>query len=77
MAVVAGIVALWVAFAVSHMGLSSLRLRPRLAALLGERGYQAIYSIVALALFVPLVRLYFANPHAGPHLWYFGHSGGV
>lgn len=77
MAVVAGIVLLWVAFAASHMGLSSLRLRPRLVELLGARGFQAVYSVISLAIFVPLMALYFDNQHAGPHLWYLGGSSGV
>lgn len=72
MGVVAGMLALWVAFAASHMALSSLRLRPRLVERLGDRGFQAVYSVIALALFVPLMMLYFDNPHAGPQLWYLG-----
>lgn len=72
MGVAAGIAALWIAFAVSHMGLSSLRLRPRVVRLLGERGFQAVYSVIALAIFVPLIALYFDHQHAGPHLWYLG-----
>ena len=67
------IVALWIAFAATHMGLASVRLRPRLVSRLGERGYQGVYSLVALATFVPMVSLYFRNQHLGPHLWYLGH----
>jgi uncharacterized membrane protein len=67
------IVALWVAFALSHMGLSSLRLRPRLVGALGERGFLGVYSVVALAIFVPLVWVYFSHKHEGPFLWYWGH----
>ncbi len=77
MGAVAGIFGLWVAFAGSHMTLSSLRLRPRLVELLGARGFQASYSVIALAIFVPLVALYFDHQHAGPHLWYLGGSSGV
>ena len=77
MGATAGIAALWIAFAVTHMGLSSLRLRPRLVELLGDRGFQAVYSVIALAIFVPLIALYFDNQHAGPHLWYFGMAPGV
>ena len=69
---VAGIVALWIAFAATHMGLSSLRLRPRLVAALGPGGFLGLYSLVALAIFVPMVSIYFQNKHAGPHLWYLG-----
>ena len=77
MGAVAGIVALWLAFAVSHMALSSLKLRPRLVELLGTRGFQVAYSVIALAIFVPLMALYFDNPHAGPHLWYLGYQPAV
>ncbi len=58
---VAGIVALWIAFAATHMGLSSLRLRPRLVSALGQRVFLALYSVIALAVFVPMVSLYFGN----------------
>ncbi len=63
------IAALWILFAGTHMGLSSQRLRPRLVARLGERGFQAMYSLVALATFVPLVSSYYSHKHAGPFLW--------
>jgi uncharacterized membrane protein len=66
------ILALWIAFAVSHMGLSSLRLRPRIVGVLGEGAFTGLYSLLALAIFVPLVWVYFAHRHAGPHLWYLG-----
>ena len=64
-----GIVLLWAAFTATHIGMSSASLRPRLVGALGQLGFLALYSIVALAIFVPLVRLYFANKHAGPALW--------
>ena len=67
------IAALWIAFAATHMGMSSLRWRPRLVAALGDRGFQAVYSLVALGIFVPLVWTYFAHQHAGAFLWYVGH----
>ena len=50
------LVALWLAFAVTHMGMSSLRVRPALVrAFGGELPFAGIYSLVALAIFVPLV----------------------
>lgn len=67
------IAGLWIAFAATHMGLSSLRWRPRLVAALGRLGFLGLYSLVALAIFVPMVSIYFANQHAGPHLWYLGY----
>ncbi len=63
------LIALWLAFAATHMGLSSVRLRPRLHQRLGERGFIGLYSLVAFAVFVPLVWYYFAHKHAGPLLW--------
>lgn len=66
------LVLLWLAFAATHMGMSSLRYRPRLVAALGERGFQGVYSLIALAIFVPLVGVYFAHKHQGLQLWYLG-----
>ena len=60
--------ALWIAFAASHMALSSQALRPKLVAALGERVFTAGYSLLALALFVPLVSIYLGDRHAGPYL---------
>lgn len=71
MTAVAVIIALWVLFALSHVVLSSNPLRPRAVRLLGERLYQGLYSLVAFAIFVPLVLVYAGNKHAGPLLWYF------
>jgi uncharacterized membrane protein len=68
----AAIVFGWLAFAVAHMGLSSAPVRTRLIAAIGERAFLGVYSLVALATFVPLVWLYFAHKHQGPFLWYFG-----
>lgn len=59
----------WLLFAATHLGLSSQRLRPRLIDALGAQVFQGLYSLVSLAIFVPLVWLYFANKHAGPYLW--------
>ena len=59
----------WLAFALTHMTLSSARLRPKLAGWLGEGPFAGLYSLVALGCFIPLVRTYFMNKHAGPWLW--------
>jgi uncharacterized membrane protein len=66
------IVAWWLAFAGTHIALSSRRLRPRLVAALGERGYLGVFSLVAFATFIPLVSTYFSHKHEGPFLWYGG-----
>ena len=73
----ARIVALWLAFGASHIGLSAAPLRSRLVSALGERGFGALYSLVSLATFVPLVWVYMADRHAGPQLWYLGALPGV
>ena len=62
------IAALWVAFAVTHMVMSSIRFRPQLAAWLSW-GFQAVYSVIALGLFIPLCTIYFSNKHSGPLLY--------
>ncbi len=74
---VATILALWVAFAASHMFLSSVKFRPRLVGALGQGGFLGLYSVIALAIFVPLVSVYMGNKHAGPFLWYWGGIGGA
>ena len=63
------IVLLWIAFTATHLGLASVRVEPRLRAKLGDAAFLGLYSAVALALFVPLVTIYFGNRHAGPWLW--------
>lgn len=60
---------LWLLFAGTHLGLASRRVEPALTTRLGRNGYVGLYSLVALAIFVPLVWVYFANRHAGPWLW--------
>ena len=63
------ILLLWAAFTATHVGLSSLRVRPRLAGALGEIAFVGLYSLIALAIFVPLMWLYFTHKHEGPALW--------
>lgn len=63
------VAALWIAFAASHMVLSSRALRLRLVAAIGKHGFTVFYSVVAFAIFVPLVMYYFDHRHAGPQLW--------
>jgi uncharacterized membrane protein len=70
MTAVAVIIALWVVFALTHVVLSSNPLRPRAVRLFGERLYQGLYSLIAFAVFVPLVLVYAGNKHAGPLLWF-------
>jgi uncharacterized membrane protein len=65
----AWIALLWVAFIATHLGLASVRVEPKLRARLGDAAFLALYSVVALAIFVPLMTIYFGNRHAGPWLW--------
>jgi uncharacterized membrane protein len=65
----AAIVTLWLAFAGTHMALSSSGIRERLVRAVGGNAFAGLYSLIALVLFVPLVRTYFAHKHAGPLLW--------
>ena len=66
---VLGIALLWLAFTATHVGLSSARVRPRVVAAIGPVPFLALYSAIALAIFVPLIWLYFASKHAGAALW--------
>lgn len=70
MTAVTVIIALWVVFALSHILLSSNPLRARAVRLFGERLFQGLYSLVAFAVFVPLVLVYAGNKHAGPLFWF-------
>lgn len=63
------IVLLWLAFAATHVAMSSLKLRPQLVKLLTPGGFLGVYSLVAFATFVPMVSVYFGNKHSGPMLW--------
>jgi uncharacterized membrane protein len=62
----------WLLFGGTHIGLSARGVRQSLVARLGPRGFQAVYSVISLATFVPLVRAYFGHRHAGPLLWNLG-----
>jgi uncharacterized membrane protein len=69
MSAAGGVLALWLALALTHIGLSSRRVRPRLVAALGTAPFLGLYSVVAVAIFVPLLRLYFQSKHEGALLW--------
>lgn len=69
---IGGIVLCWFLFGASHMAFSSLKLRPKLVGVLGDQGFQGIYTLVALGTFVPLVWIYSDAKHMGPLLWHAG-----
>jgi uncharacterized membrane protein len=71
------IVLLWLGFAGSHLLLSHLPVRDRLVARLGAQPFQGLYSLIALAFFVPLVWVYFDHLHEGPWLWVLPHGGAL
>jgi uncharacterized membrane protein len=63
-------VAFWgLAFSGSHLLLSSAPLRAPLVRRLGERPFAGVYSLVALATFVPWVRAWWDARGTGPWLW--------
>jgi len=57
------------AFAVTHMAMASVSLRPRLVARLGQGPYLGLYSLISFATFVPATWIYLKNIHSGPLLW--------
>lgn len=59
----------WLAFGGTHVLGSSVAVRTRLIDRMGLRGFKGLYSLVALATFVPLCWVYFANRHAGAMLF--------
>ncbi|MFQ5877297.1 MAG: NnrU family protein [Acidobacteriota bacterium] len=69
MGTVSKILVWWVLFGGAHFIGSSVPIRSRLIAAIGLWPFKALYSIVALATFVQLVRVYFADKHAGPLLY--------
>ena len=62
----------WLAFAGSHLALSSAGPRSKLIERLGAQPFAGAYSLVALFTFIPLVRAYWHGRHGGPMLWSMG-----
>ncbi|MDO8433985.1 MAG: NnrU family protein [Candidatus Binatus sp.] len=68
-------IALWaILFVLSHLVISSSRVRPRLVAAVGEQPYRGIYSLIAFGTLGPLIYEFSYHKHAGPMLWYFRDS---
>lgn len=63
------LVLLWLVFAASHMVLSHPPIRQALMEQMGGKAFMGVYSLISLAIFVPLVWLYLENRHQGPLLW--------
>jgi len=55
----------WLLFGTTHIGGSSLPVRGYLSRWLGMAGFKGLYSVVALATFIPLCAVYFGNKHVG------------
>jgi uncharacterized membrane protein len=64
-----GVLLWWLAFAGSHLALSSLAVRRAIVGRIGPRAFAGFYSVVALATFTPLVWTYWLARHSGPLLW--------
>ena len=56
----------WLVFGGSHTALSHPPVRVRLVSRFGERGFQLLYSLVAVTTFVPLVFTFFSQRIASP-----------
>jgi uncharacterized membrane protein len=64
-------IALWgTLFIVTHLVLSSFKVRPWLVARLGEQPFRGLYSLVAAVTLIPLMVTFAYHKHAGPMLWY-------
>ena len=59
----------WLLFGGTHIIGSSIRLRTSLIGTLGLAGFKALYSVVAIATFLPLCYVYFSEKHAGVQLF--------
>jgi uncharacterized membrane protein len=59
------VVLAWLLFGTTHLGLADPRLRDPLVARIGERGFLALYSLVAAATFALLVHTYAVRRFAG------------
>jgi len=55
----------WLLFGGTHMVSSSIKIRTIVISRIGTLGFKAVYSVVALATFMPLCYFYFTHRHAG------------
>ena len=67
----------WGMFAGTHMVLSSLPVRGKLIARLGEKAFVGLYSLIAFATFIPLVWVYLDNRRGGGVVWSLAATPGV
>jgi len=59
----------WLAFAGSHIVLSSAPVRGAIVGRIGAGPFQGLYSLVALATFIPMVSAYWGEQNTGTMLW--------
>lgn len=65
-----GLIVLWaVLFLAGHFILSSDPVRAAIAERVGAQPFRGIYSLVALATFIPLIIVFAHHKHAGAMLW--------
>ena len=64
----------WLVFGGSHVLCSSIPVRTFVIRRIGMPGFKAIYSLVALATFVPLCYFYFIHRHSGYQFYTAGYS---
>src|SRR5436309_584543 len=71
-------IGIWAAlFLVTHLGMTTESIRPRLVNALGEQPYLGVYSAISFATFIPLVVEFARHKHAGATLWYLRDVGPV
>lgn len=63
----------WLMFGGSHIIGSSIPVRNFFINRIGTLGFKAIYSLVALATFIPLCYVFFSNRHVGYHFYSAGY----
>src|SRR5438552_19216390 len=63
---VLGLTALWLVFGGMHIGLATCRVRDGLVSRLGERGFLALFSLIAAVSFSVLVHYYTLHRFDGP-----------
>ncbi|MGD0075736.1 MAG: NnrU family protein [Candidatus Binataceae bacterium] len=67
---VVGQIAFWTAlFLITHLGISSAEVRPRMIKALGANAFRGIYSLISLVTFIPLIVVFGYHKHAGPMIW--------
>lgn len=66
---VLAILAWWILFGATHVFGSSVPVRTFVSDRVGVPAFKGVYTLVALATFVPLVYVYFHNKHAGAQLF--------